>query len=235
MILDKKLETAKLCSIQNNYELAINEYSEILEEMSEVSDADLKKNEIFIEYADVLIKNFTEEAGRSLKLLLENSTAGFDMGDSDLEIAWDVTQIALQTFTDSKNGEKVRECHKLLGEILLLNNNFLGAISEFETIFSENLEKSEKIFILGKIGQCYEFLEDEKFKEFYQKIIEISDDEEEKQAYKDLIDFFQEKKNVREVLKNMKPKVVDKFDEDEEFVDLTENVVTKSNPSDNFE
>ncbi|EPR79828.1 Histine-binding protein N1/N2 -like protein [Spraguea lophii 42_110] len=216
------LRQARLCFTQKNYAFASEFYSELLSTM-EKNESIHEICKIYLEYAEVLI----EEANEYFTLaFLEfaqqrapNNTEKEEIEES-LEIAWSLLEICRQTFAVEKDKILIRRIHTLLGDILLLNNNFQDAITEYAVA----IENYEDIKIMQKMASCYEFLEDlNNYLEMNNKILAIllkqnkMDEVEELQAQ---MDHFKKKIENKE-------QIPEKVDDSANVIDITKTLRKK--------
>ncbi|TBU20906.1 hypothetical protein CWI38_0010p0010 [Hamiltosporidium tvaerminnensis] len=164
----------------NEYDMASEVYSEVLsaaENIYDQNDPNLCK--IYLEYAASLIRGSEEHFVNELEKMVSKRTVGSSR-DDDLNIAWDVLEISKSVFIANKDHNDLAQTFYLLGDILLLNNDFTGAITEYVSSIVEikkcagknTLSESEVFY---KMATCYEFMEEyEKCVEFLIKMKGIS-------------------------------------------------------------
>lgn len=155
------IQKARLCANQQNYSMASDLYSEVLNELSSAyPQDDINVCRIYIDYANSLICNcekyFTEEY---LNIVNHHTIVSHQRKsiEDDLEIAWNVLEIAKVVLQKDKLASiKIRF---LLGEILLLNNHFNEAICEYtESMALSERQGTKYCECLLKIASCHEFM-----------------------------------------------------------------------------
>lgn len=168
------IENARICTKQQNYDLAAEIYSEILSNTNTETPS-IYLCILYIEYSDVLIHGannfFVKYLNNMINYKIYHSKENIERVD-DLEIAWnclEITKNMLRTLKTTMNEDDkkwlegssieilLQKTYFLLGEIQLLDNKFNGAISDY----SESLKYyPDNGLIHQRIAQCYEFLKD---------------------------------------------------------------------------
>lgn len=185
------LSKARICANQANYSMASDLYSEVLTELIAHFPQDTPELcRVYIDYAFSLVQNcvqfFTNEY-----LNLATHQASFSdkrkNTEDDLEIAWSVLEIARVVLAKDKLASM--RIRYLLGEILLLNNNFNDAICEYtESMALSEIKGSKYCECLLKIASCHEFMKDyEEANVSLKKIVEVYENMKEEGSADELI------------------------------------------------
>ncbi|EJW02181.1 hypothetical protein EDEG_03377 [Edhazardia aedis USNM 41457] len=163
-----EIKEARLCANQQNYNLASELYSDFLNKLSEkgFKQDDPLMCYIYIEYASALIESaalfFVEEL-EMLANCKSTSASRKAEKEDDLEIAWNILEIAKLVFLELDDKENLLRIYFLLGEIQVLNNQFDDAIAEYnncyEILIATSKSPTNKMSeCLWKIATCYEFM-----------------------------------------------------------------------------
>lgn len=156
---------ARASVAQGAFEHGIEIYCEILETANPNDEC---VPYLYLEYADALIKSADAFFVREIERI--SSRQGIDLSErkdaeDDLETAWDLLEICRSAFTILKDYGSMATTQFLLGEICLLNNQFLEAVHEL----TECISTMNKIYqrdniryadVYLSLARSYEFLED---------------------------------------------------------------------------
>lgn len=154
------LNTARICANKENHQMAAEIYSEILIEAAKnFKEDDPRLCRIYVEYASSLIINCEDFFTNELSLLANHKVVNSSekqIIEDDLENAWNLLEIAKIVLAKEK--VLLSKIYYLLGEILILNNNFLDAITEYKECLVLCEPSKRHCDALLKIASCYEFL-----------------------------------------------------------------------------
>merc|ERR1712080_530397 len=153
----EKLKTRieKDCKIDNiNKEVEDNKNKELEDNIKE-NIKDIKELENEINKIEVDNKNIQLEENINKDNI--NKEVEVNIKDNiNIQLEENNKIITLNFINNSNENIILSQCHHLLGDIQLLNNNFLDAISEYKK--SLEFEFDSHLYI--KIAQCHEFLKD---------------------------------------------------------------------------
>ncbi|KAI5190604.1 hypothetical protein NECID01_1045 [Nematocida sp. AWRm77] len=128
------LRKARALFVQRDYERAIEIYAEVLEKMAEEEpDTGLMHSFIYLEYAKALIMS-------NDKIVINPKLEEDQEFLEDLEIAWEVLEIARTTFQEHGMEKEQLRVHLLLSEISEETNNYASMKTDLE----EALKLSQK-------------------------------------------------------------------------------------------
>ncbi|KAF7683663.1 hypothetical protein TCON_1136 [Astathelohania contejeani] len=178
--LNSEIEQARVCVNQKQYQMAIDIYSDILNKASALySVDDPVLAELYLEYANALICNSHELFISELQSILKMKAAALPDKEDDLEIAWNVVELAKNTFMVTKDHYNLYRAYFYLGEILILNNEFSESIKEYANSITEldivsgngkDMTYNSQYFeIYSRIASAYEFLKDYQNSSLYYK------------------------------------------------------------------
>ncbi|KAM0673029.1 hypothetical protein GVAV_003520 [Gurleya vavrai] len=235
--------TARSCASQQNFEMAADIYSEILESAIQKYPEDSPIIcIIYLEYASALINSCEIHFQNEISLISSYNAPKLSEKvekEDDLIIAWEVLEISKNVFTAAKESEHLAQAYYLLAEIQLLNNEFLDALKDYTNAITE-LEKIKKektvryCECLYKIAICNEFLKyfDESLVclEKIKKIYENCEDELGFENKKVLMDDISEKiEEVKLRKEREEGKELEKVEEIESKSEVDEPVININN------
>lgn len=156
------LQKARACANQDNHAMASDLFSDVLNALTaQHPQDDPAVCYIYIDYANSLVRNCTQFFTSEYLNIANHAGAshGRRSIEDDLEIAWNVLEIAKVVLQkDRLASMKIRY---LLGEILLLNNNFNDAVCEYtESMALSDKHGTKYCECLLKIASCHEFMKD---------------------------------------------------------------------------
>lgn len=155
-----------------NFPSALQVYVNILNDVEEGTE---EYSHILLEYAQCLIENVMYQSEMNYKKILQTRNPQ-DEGEieEDLENCWVCLETCRLHFTDLKNGEKLAEVYKGLGDVLCLKNCFEEGISEYLNAMSQCDNDELTVEILECIAECYRNMKlyDESIG-YYERTIEL--------------------------------------------------------------
>ncbi|OAG30053.1 hypothetical protein NEIG_01086 [Nematocida sp. ERTm5] len=151
------IQKARLLMVQSDFIRASEIYSEVLSKMAEKEREDsLKMSVVYLEYSKCLFLS-------NDKLVINPELEEDNNYLEDLSIAWELLEIAKNTFRSHNFTNELIKVHILLSDIAQETNNFTDALEDLLTAFSlikeQNSTDSRLPDIALRIAFAYEALD----------------------------------------------------------------------------
>lgn len=167
------IEKARALSVQKDYAHAAETYSALLEAVAKDEPEDsVNMCLIYLEYAKALLLANED--------VIVTKAPGHEVMD-DLEIAWEVLEIARRVFEKEDMRGELIKTYSLLSEVSLESNNFQDSLGDLEACLNLTVEKygaedRRTAEIYFRMAMNHELMENTgKAAELVEKVIEILD------------------------------------------------------------
>jgi len=148
-----ELKEALGYQVHGQYEEAVSIYTEVLENIDQET---AEYAYILLEYAlcllEVAISHFESNYK---KILLLDPKNDINEGDEDLETCWECLETCRTAFDALNDHGSLARVYKGLGDIKYLNNDFEGAIDEYDVAMDHLDDDGKKIELLECISDCH--------------------------------------------------------------------------------